>query len=121
MQGAVIAITGAASGIGLATAKVLASRGAILSIADNRAEPLQAAAESIASTYGVEVMATTIDVRKRQDCEEWIKKTVDKFGRLDGAANLAGVIGPSMGKKTIAEFDDDAEWEFILGVNVTGM
>ncbi len=120
MKDKVIALTGGASGIGLATSKILASRGAILALADNREEPLQAAAKEI-EKLGGKVSITVVDTRNRKQVEEWTKKIVDEFGRLDGAANLAGVIGASQGKKTLKEFDDDEEWDFILGVNVTGV
>jgi NAD(P)-dependent dehydrogenase (short-subunit alcohol dehydrogenase family) len=120
MQNKVIALTGGASGIGFETCKILASRGAILSIADNRSEPLAAAAKTLQES-GAKVLATVIDTRKKEQVEDWIQKTVKEFGGIDGAANLAGVIGPSMGKKTIAEFTDDDEWDLIMGVNCTGV
>lgn len=120
MQNKVIALTGAASGIGFETCKILASRGAILSIADNRSEPLAKAAATLEES-GAKILSTVIDTRNKDQVESWIQSTVKEFGRLDGAANLAGVIGPSMGKKTIAEFTDDAEWDLIMGVNCTGV
>lgn len=120
MKDKVIALTGGASGIGLATSKILASRGAILSLADNQQESLEAVAKEIAEG-GTKVVSTVLDVRKKEEVEAWIQDTVKAFGRVDGAVNLAGVIGPSMGKTTIAEFDNDAEWDLIMGVNVTGM
>jgi NAD(P)-dependent dehydrogenase (short-subunit alcohol dehydrogenase family) len=120
MQDKVIALTGGASGIGFQTCKILASRGAILSIADNRPEPLEKAAASLRET-GAKILTTVIDTRNKDQVEEWVQKTIKEFGRVDGAANLAGVIGPSMGKKTIAEFTDDDEWDLIMGVNCTGV
>ena len=92
LQGKVIAITGAASGMGLATAKMLATRGAILALADTNEELLKSTAEDIDSAGG-KVSATVLDVRNRMDVEFWIQGVVEKYGRLDGAANLAGVIG----------------------------
>ena len=121
MQGKVIALTGGASGIGLATAKVLSSRGAILCLADNRAEPLAAAVKTIQG--GGKVSTAVVDTRDRKQVDDWIAGVVKEHGRLDGAANLAGVIGPSMGKLHIADMDDpeNKEWEFVMGVNVTGV
>ena len=92
-QNKIIALTGGASGIGLATAHLLASRGATLSIADVNKEALDKAASEIHSRHNAEVLALVVDVRKPEQVEEWITKVVEKFGRLDGAANLAGVIG----------------------------
>jgi hypothetical protein len=93
-NGRVIAVTGAASGIGLATAHLLASRGASLSLADQNESALGAAERDIRAKYSsVEVLTYVVDVRKEESVKRWIEVTMEKFGRLDGAANLAGVIG----------------------------
>lgn len=114
MQGKVIAITGAASGIGLATAKLLASRGAILSLADLNEEALKKAVHSL---EGEKHMTTVVDVRKSSSVNDWINATVEKLGKLDGAANIAGV--PPMGK-AVADASD-ADWDFIMNVNARGV
>ncbi|OAL43631.1 NAD(P)-binding protein [Pyrenochaeta sp. DS3sAY3a] len=120
MAGKVIAITGGASGIGLATAKLLASRGASLSLADVSEEGLKAALEMIRSEHDIEIMTFALDVRKPEQVNAWIKETVSKFGKLDGAANIAGVIPKNIGQGGIAEVEDE-EWDFIIGVNLTGV
>src|ERR1700761_3220825 len=90
----VIAITGGASGIGLATAHLLASRGALLSLADLNAAALDKAAASIKSqTRDASIITHAVDVRNVSQVDEWIAATVSNYGRLDGAVNLAGVIG----------------------------
>jgi NAD(P)-dependent dehydrogenase (short-subunit alcohol dehydrogenase family) len=119
MENKVIAITGGASGIGLALAKLLSSRGALLSIADLQEEHLAKAAESIRATGG-RVMTYALDVRKSMQVDAWIDATIIEYGRLDGAANLAGVIGPNMYKYTVTQLGND-EWEFVMGVNATGV
>lgn len=116
----VIAITGAASGIGLATAHLLASRGAKLSLADVSSEALSKHAEDIKSQHKTDVITFPIDVRRYEQVENWIKETKRHFGQLDGAANLAGVIPKSIGLKGIDEQDFE-EWDFVLGVNLTGV
>lgn len=122
LAGKVIAITGAASGIGLATAKLLASRGAKISIADVSREGLEKAQKDIESEYKTEVFAFPLDVRKYDQVLDWIEQTVKRFGRLDGAANLAGVIPKSIGGDHGAiENQDFEEWEFVFGVNTTGL
>ncbi|KAH6999061.1 BcABA4 [Ilyonectria sp. MPI-CAGE-AT-0026] len=122
LAGKVIAITGAASGIGLATAKLLASRGAKISIADVSKEGLAKAQGDIESEYKTEVFAFPLDVRKYDQVLDWIEQTVKRFGRLDGAANLAGVIPKSIGGEHGAiENQDFEEWEFVFGVNTTGL
>lgn len=60
-----------------------------------------------------------VDVRKQDTVDAWIKKTIDTFGKLDGAANLAGVFkAPS--DKTI-ETEDEANWDFMMDVNLKGL
>lgn len=120
LQGKVIAITGAASGIGLALAHLLASQGATLSLADLQEKPLNEAAEAIKTKYNTTVFAQVVDVRQTASVDSWISATVSTLGHLDGAANLAGVIGKSIGVKNIAEQDEE-EWDFVIGVNLTGV
>ncbi|KAF4982855.1 hypothetical protein FZEAL_1605 [Fusarium zealandicum] len=122
LSGKVIALTGAASGIGLATAKLLASRGAKLSIADVSKEGLAKAQKDIESEFNAQVLAYPLDVRQYDRVEAWISETVQRFGQLDGAANLAGVVPKSIGgEHGLLQNQDLEEWDFILGVNTTGL
>lgn len=115
----VITMTGAASGIGLETARLLASHGAHLSLADIQEQPLGALEAELLSS-GTQVLAHTVDVSHRGSVEAWIAATVARFGRIDGAANLAGVIGRQSNVAAIGEVED-ADWDFIMGVNVNGL
>lgn len=119
MDGKVIGITGGASGIGLALSKILVSRGAKISIADVSTENLQKAVESIKqATPAAEVITSQCDVRKPDDVQSWIKKTVDQFGKLDGAANMAGVISKKEFASEMIWEETESDWEFVLGVNL---
>ncbi|KAJ4369564.1 hypothetical protein N0V83_005326 [Neocucurbitaria cava] len=120
MTGKVIAITGGASGIGLATAHLLASRGATLSLADVSEQGLQDASKSIKAKHNVDILTFVLDVRKPEQVDGWIEETVAKFGKLDGAANIAGVIPKTIGVGGIAELEAE-EWNFVIGVNLTGV
>ncbi|KAL3489947.1 hypothetical protein BJX62DRAFT_252286 [Aspergillus germanicus] len=121
LQGKVYAVTGAASGIGLATAKLISARGGIVCIADVDANALhQAELHFSAQDPPVEFMATQVDVSNRQQVESWIAEIKAKYHRLDGAANVAGIIGKDHGVKSVAELDDD-EWIKIMSVNLTGL
>lgn len=119
----VIAITGAASGIGLALAHKLASQGHALSLADLSATNLSAAKTAIeTASPGAQIDTHTLDVRDPAAVDDWIASTVSRFGRLDGAADLAGVIPPSVGTPGAAvESMDGKEWDFVIGVNLTGV
>ncbi|GLA57816.1 hypothetical protein AtubIFM55763_003018 [Aspergillus tubingensis] len=91
--GKLIAVTGAASGIGLATARLLAQRGAALSLADINTEGLAKARALIESEDSPKshILTTVLDVRDSAQVDSWIKRSTDKLGPLYGAANVAGV------------------------------
>lgn len=110
-----VAITGAASGMGLATAKLLASRGAIISLADINEKALEHAIESLPNSE--KHMTTAIDVRNRISVDGWIQSTVDRLGKLDGAVNMAGIITPAAPIKE----ETDENWDFTFSVNTRGV
>lgn len=115
----VIVLTGAASGMGLETARLFASKGAKLSLADVQEQPLKDL-EAELTKSGAQVIVRVVDVRKRQQVEDWLSATVEKFGKLDGAANLAGVISKQGNTGRIEEIDDD-DWDFVMDVNAKGL
>ena len=121
LQGKTIAITGAGSGIGAATARLAAERGASLALSDINEEALNKVVEEV-KTKGTKVTGTRIDVSKSAEVDAWINATVKEFGRLDGAANIAGVEAKP-GKKVLAKIVDidDEQWDFIIGINLTGL
>ncbi|KAJ5096876.1 dehydrogenase with different specificitie [Penicillium angulare] len=114
-EGKVIAITGAASGMGLATAKLIASQGGSVSLADINEDALLKASKTL--DYPERHIISVIDVRKSESVDKWIETTVQKFGKLDGAVNMAGVISPA---KPITEMTDDT-WNFNFDVNSRGV
>jgi NAD(P)-dependent dehydrogenase (short-subunit alcohol dehydrogenase family) len=120
VQDKVIAITGASSGIAYATAHYLAERGAHLSIADINDEPLERIAQDIKTQHNVEVIYFKVDVRNVDEVDTWITGTIEKLGRLDGAANLAGVIGKTIGLNGVDNCDEE-DWDLNISVNLTGM
>ena len=85
----VMIITGASSGIGLASAKLFASFGAKLSLAARSADKLAKIAEELSSE--TEVLCVRADVSVEADCRNLIDRTVEKFGRIDILVNNAGL------------------------------
>ncbi|OAL37471.1 hypothetical protein AYO20_03320 [Fonsecaea nubica] len=119
LTGKVIVVSGAASGIGRETAIQIAARGAKVSICDVQSSLLDETVDLIAQNGGT-VMGTCVDVRERKSVEAWIRRTVETFGKLDGAANIAGVAGADTGVAGIADLDD-ADWALVFDVNVKGL
>lgn len=118
----IIAITGAASGIGLETAKLLASQGAKLSICDVNEVALQEKAAEISalSTSPTNILSTVVDVRLPASVDAWIAATVSAFGKLDGAVNLAGVIPKVINIERVEDLNDE-DWNFVIDVNLHGV
>lgn len=118
LQGKIFAVSGGASGIGLATSQILVRRGASVAIGDIDEIALASAKEHLASAEE-RVLFTKLDVGDRKSVDEWIASAVEKFGGLTGAANCAGVIGKHHGTRAVEELEDD-QWDLIMRVNLTG-
>lgn len=116
-----MAITGGASGIGLSLAKLLASRGAKLSVADVSQENLDKVENTIKEAAGAssEVLVRKCDVRDSSQVQKWLHDTVEKYGKLDCAANMAGMI--SKKGAVFVEDQEDDDWDFIMDVNLKGL
>lgn len=114
IEGKVVAITGASSGIGRATAKLLAERGAFVVLGARREEALASIVDEIATAGGKAVHKTT-DVRQRSDLDALVALAIEQGGRLDVIVNNAG-IGP------ISRFDGlrVEDWDAMIDVNLRG-
>jgi NADP-dependent 3-hydroxy acid dehydrogenase YdfG len=115
LEGKVIAITGASSGIGEAVARHLASSGAVVVLGARRADRLDRLVAEIEAGGG-KAAATRVDVTEAGDLQSLVDLAVERFGRLDVLVGNAGVtrIG------TIAELDV-AGWSAMVDVNVKGI
>lgn len=95
-QGKVITITGGARGIGLATARYLAERGATVCIADVLKADLLRAEDEIAKDFpDVSITHAVVDVTDSSAVDEWIKSMKEEFGKIDGCLNNAGMYSAS--------------------------
>lgn len=118
LYGKVFAITGGASGIGLGTAKILSERGATVCIADVDIKAMHSVHDYFGS-LDVAYQVVKVDVSKREEVDAWIAGIILEYGRLDGAANVAGVIGKVHGITPVSRMDD-LEWDKIIAINLTG-
>ena len=95
----VIIITGASSGIGLASAKLFASFGAKLSLAARSMDKLTAQAAEMSDDMD-RILCVRTDVSREDDCRTLVEKTVEKFGRIDILVNNAGISMRAMFRDT---------------------
>jgi len=114
-KGMTALVTGAASGIGAATARLLAEKGLTVLCTDIRAAGASAIAKQIRAAGG-NASACGLDVASEQSWIRAMKKCAKEFGRLDVLVNAAGVASDS---PTADESLD--EWHRILGVNLDGV
>ena len=115
LQDKVAVVTGAASGIGLALAKALASEGASIALLDARRDELDEAAKAVRACGG-DAIGVVTDVSDAAAVEAAASATLGAFGRVHVLVNNAGVVvrGPKL-----FEVEDDV-WDWIVGVNLYG-
>jgi NADP-dependent 3-hydroxy acid dehydrogenase YdfG len=95
LAGTTALVTGASSGIGAATARLLAKHGAAIALVARRQDRLDALAAEIDGAGGA-ALVVAADITDRTEAESAVEQTVDRFGRLDTLVNNAGVmlLGP---------------------------
>lgn len=115
LTGRSILITGAGSGIGAATATLLASRGASVMVADLNEDAAATVAANILAAGG-NAISSRIDISSEADVERMVAETVEAFGALDGAYNNAAIC---ISGEDITELSLE-EWHRTIDINLTG-
>jgi NAD(P)-dependent dehydrogenase (short-subunit alcohol dehydrogenase family) len=113
-NGKVVAVTGGASGIGEATARLFAEEGAHVAIADLDAERGRSVAEALRAKNGTTIFVET-HTEREAEAAAFIRRARDEFGRLDVLVNNAGMRL----YQTVVEASEES-WDAILGVNLKG-
>jgi len=107
-------VTGAAAGIGAATARRLAREGAGVALNDLRADGLEAVAADVRAA-GAKALVLPGDVTKKADCERMVAEVTRQLGRLDILINNAGINRDAMAAKMTED-----QWDAVLAVNLKG-
>jgi NAD(P)-dependent dehydrogenase (short-subunit alcohol dehydrogenase family) len=116
MDGKVVLITGAGSGIGRATALAFARAGHSLALCGRRSEPLESTATECKSAGAAEALALACDITSSSAVSGLFARTHDSFGRLDVLFNNAGCGAPAV---PLEELPED-EWKVVVDTNLTG-
>ena len=113
VRDAVVAVTGAGSGMGRATAELFASRGASVAVVDVDADAAAGTVDRITADGG-DAIAATADVSDAADVEVFVERTVEEYGRIDVLHNNAGIPQESTPVEDVAE----VTWDRIQDVNI---
>jgi NAD(P)-dependent dehydrogenase (short-subunit alcohol dehydrogenase family) len=114
--GKVALVTGAAAGMGLATARAFAQAGATVVLADVSERSVRAEADTLVEA-GHRALAIRCDVSDDAEVAARVERTVAEFGRLDAAFNNAGV----MARITPVADSSRDEWDRVIGINLRGV
>ncbi len=108
LKNKVAIVTGASSGIGLATATLLQAEGADIMMVDVNEKKLKIESEKIGANYVV------ADLSKREDCKNAVSQTIEKYGKVSILVNIAGLQNVS----PVVDFSED-KWDFMIDLMLT--
>ena len=113
--GRVVAVTGAAQGLGLAMARRFADEGANVALADRSGQALTVAADELRCTSSAAIRCDVVDVTSSSEVDGWIAEVVAETGAIDVLINNAGIIRDNR----VEDITDD-DWRAVLDVSLTG-
>jgi len=111
----ILLVTGAASGLGLATMQRLAAEGATLALVDRDEGRMDEAAATLPA--GTRVLRIAADVAREEDARRYVAQTMAAFGRIDGFYNNAGVEG----RQNLTEDYGGEEFRRVVSINLDGV
>ena len=115
IKGKIVVVTGASSGLGEATARLLSAQGATVVLRARRADRLQALAKDLESRAG-KALALTTDVRLREQVKALVDSAVQTYGRIDVMINNAGLMPQAPLERLKVD-----EWDRMIDVNIKGV
>jgi NADP-dependent 3-hydroxy acid dehydrogenase YdfG len=115
IEGKVVVITGASSGLGEATARHLSAQGVTVVLGARRAERLQALVEELTAS-GAKALAVATDVTRREEVKRLVDTAVETYGRIDVIINNAGLMPHSPLERLKVE-----DWDRMIDVNIKGV
>jgi len=115
VEGKTVVITGASSGLGAATARLLSKQGATVVLAARRADRIESLADAL-SSQGGKALAVPTDVTDRRQVKQLLDKAVQTFGRIDVMLNNAGLMPLAPLERLKVE-----EWDQMIDVNLRGV
>ena len=115
IEGKIVVITGASSGLGEATARLLSAQGATVVLGARREDRLRALVDELNKSGG-KAIALTTDVTQRKQVQKLVDTAVEKFGRIDVIINNAGLMPQSLLERLQVE-----EWDRMIDVNIKGV
>jgi len=113
LENKVAVITGAAQGIGRATALMMAREGAQIVVADLQGEKAQAVANEL-KEIGAAALSVAVDVASEASVRQMAEATFERFGRIDILANIAGIYFP---KKSVVDLTEE-DWDRTMDINL---
>jgi len=115
IEGKVVVITGASSGLGEITARHLASMGATVVLGARRKNRLDATVKEIQAAGG-KALSVTVDVTNRAEVERLLQKTIDTYGKIDVLVSNAGIM--PIAPLALLKVD---EWDRMIDINIKGV